>query len=151
MDRQPQVVYGTTWRRHSGRRQRAARIARMLRPVAHVLGGLVSTELTAPVGDRWFRPDVGVLLTGDPPLDGVLHRAPPLVVHLGGLLPAEAWLHAGADAVWAIEGGAVRQLTPAGRRTLASDQWLTYPDEPALRLPAGELTGAPVARTRMAV
>lgn len=134
-----QVVYGTSWRRHGHRRQQAARIARMLRPVAHVLGGLVSTELVVPVGDRWHRPDVGVLLDDDQPLDGVLPCAPSLVVRLGGPLPGEAWLRAGARVVWAVEGGTVWQLTRRHRKVMSNGEWLSHPGELALRLPAREL------------
>lgn len=139
MHERQHVVYGTSWRRHGYRRQRAARIARMLRPVAHVLGGLVSTELAVPVGDQWHRPDVGVVLGDDPPLDGVLSRAPSLVVRLGGPLPGEAWLRAGADVVWAVEGGTVWQLTRRWRKALSAGEWLVHPDELALCLPVIEL------------
>lgn len=145
------VVYGTSWRRHGERRQRAARIARMLRPVAHVIGGLVSTELTVPYRGRWFRPDVGVLLTAEHPVDGVLARAPSLVVRLGDPLPADAWLRAGADAVWALEGGTVWELSPTHRRVLTPDEWLTHPGELALRLPARELVGEPSPHARVEV
>lgn len=143
------VVYGTSWRRHGDRRQRAARIARMLRPVAHVIGGLVSTELTVPYRGRWFRPDVGVLLNADHPIDGVLAHAPSLVVRLGDPLSAEAWLQAGADAVWAVEGGTVWELSRSRRRVLTSDEWLTHPGELALRLPARELVGEPIPHARV--
>jgi hypothetical protein len=123
----------------------------MLRPVAHVIGGLVSTELTVPYRGRWFRPDVGVLLTAEHPVDGVLARAPSLVVRLGDPLPAEAWLRAGADAVWAVEGGTVWELSPARRRVLRPDEWLTHPGELALRLPARELVGEPSPHARVEV
>jgi hypothetical protein len=145
------VVYGASWRRHGERRQRAARIARMLRPVAHVIGGLVSTELAVPYCGRWFRPDVGVLLTAEYPTDGVLARAPSLVVRLGEPLSADAWLQAGAHAVWAVEGGTVWELSPARRRVLTPDQWLIHPDELALRLPAQELVGEPSSHARVEV
>lgn len=141
--RKPQhVIYGTSWRRHGDRRQRAARIARMLRPVAHVLGGLVSAELAVPVGDQWYRPDVGVVLSDEQPLDGVLSRAPSLVVRLGGPLSGEAWLRAAADVVWAVEGGTVWQLTRRRRKALSADEWLVHPDELALRLPVIELASS---------
>jgi hypothetical protein len=123
----------------------------MLRPVAHVIGGLVSTELTVPYCGRWFRPDVGVLLTAEHPVDGVLARAPSLVVRLGDPLPADAWLRAGADAVWAVEGGTVWELSPARRRVLTPDEWLTHPGELALRLPARELVGEPSPHARVDV
>jgi hypothetical protein len=139
MCEQQRVVYGTSWRRHGHRRQCAARIARMLRPVAHVLGGVVSTELTVPVDGRWYRPDVGVLLDRDQPLDGVLRSAPSLVVRLGDPLSGETWLRAGADVVWAVEGGTVWELTHARRRARSAGEWLTHPDELALRLSAREL------------
>jgi hypothetical protein len=136
------VVYGASWRRHGERRLRAARIARMLRPVVHTIGGLVSTELTVPYRGRWFRPDVGVLLSGKHPIDGVLRRAPSLVVRLGDPLSAAAWLHAGADVVWAVEGGTLWELTSERRRVLTPDEWLTHPGEVALRFPARELCGS---------
>jgi hypothetical protein len=136
------VVYGASWRRHGERRLRAARIARVLWPAVRTLGGLVSTELTVPFRGRWFRPDVGVLLTGDHPTDGVLTRAPSLVVRLGDPLSAAAWLHAGADVVWAVEGGTIWELTARQRRVLTPDEWLTHPREVALRLPARELCGS---------
>jgi hypothetical protein len=123
----------------------------MLRPVAHVIGGLVSTELTVPYCGRWFRPDVGVLLTAEHPVNGVLARAPSLVVRLGDPLPADAWLRAGADAVWAVEGGTVWELSPARRRVLTPDEWLTHPGELALRLPARELVGEPSPHARVDV
>lgn len=145
------VVYGTSWRRHGARRQHAARLARMLRPAAHVLGGLVSTELIVPFGGRWYRPDVGVLLTGDHPADGVLSCAPPLVVRLGDPLSGEAWLRAGARTVWALEGGTVWQLTRGRRHALQAGQWLTHPDEPALRMAASELATETSRATRVAV
>lgn len=138
-------VYGTSWRRHSERRLRAARIARLLRPVTHVMGGLVSTELAVPVRGHWHRPDVGVLLGGDIPLDGVLHRAPMLVVRLGEPVPAAAWVAAGAAAVWAWEAGEVVEVTRRHRRRLEAGQWLEHPNEPALRMPASEV-GAVAAR-----
>jgi hypothetical protein len=143
-----QAVYGASWRRHGERRLRAARIARLLRPVVHLLGGLVSTEFTVPYRGRWFRPDVGVLLTTDHPLDGVLERAPSLVVRLGDPLSAMAWLQAGADAVWAVEGGTVWELSSGRRRVLTPDDWLTHPGEVALRLPALELRGSRSHETR---
>lgn len=146
------VVYGASWRRQGDRRQRAARIARMLRPVTHVLGGIVSTELTVPYRGQWFRPDVGVLLRAhDVPLDGVLTGAPSLVVRLGDPLSADVWLRAGADVVWAVEGGTVWLVTGRRRRALAPDAWLTHPGELALRLPARELVGEPTRRARVAV
>jgi hypothetical protein len=145
----PQVVYGTSWRRHGDRRLRAARIARMLRPAAHLAGGLVSTELAVPYRDAWFRPDVGVLLAPDHPVDGVLNQAPTLVVRLGEPLSAEAWLQAGAGVVWAVEAGTVWELSRKKRRVLGPDDWLTHPDEVALRLAARELAGEPTPRTRL--
>jgi hypothetical protein len=146
-----QAVYGASWRRHGERRLRAARIARVLRPSVHAVGGVVSTELTVPYRGRWFRPDVGVLLTAEPPLDGVLERAPSLVVRLGDPLSAAAWLQAGADVVWAVEGGTVWELSSRHRRVLTPDDWLTHPGELALRLPARELVGEPTPRTRVGV
>ena len=149
MHRTPHRVYGPSWRTHGQRRQRAARIARLLRPVAHLLGGVVSTELTVPVGERWYRPDVGVVLDDRHPLDGVLDAAPSLVVRLGGPLSGEAWLDAGADVVWAVEAGAVWQLTTATRRVLPPAAWLTHPDELALRMAVRELVDErAVPRTR---
>lgn len=142
-------VYGTSWRRHGGRRQRAARIARMLRPTAHALGGLVSTELIVPYDGRWYRPDVGVVVGVDPSHDGVLERAPALVVCLGGPLWGADWLRAGAGAVWARAGDGVEQLTRHGVRRMSRGQWLTHPDEPALRLPADELSAGPLADARI--
>ncbi len=142
-------IRGASWRFHGERRLRAERIARLLRPVTHVLGGLVSTELAVPYQGRWYRPDVGVLLGDETPHDGVLSRAPLLVVRLGGPLPAPAWLSAGAGAVWAAGDGAVHELTCRGGRTLQRDQWLAHPDEPALRLPAVELLEPPAADARI--
>jgi hypothetical protein len=139
-------VYGTSWRRHGARRQRAARVARLLRPAAHVLGGLVSNELTVPFRGCWYRPDVGVVFGPDVPLDGVLARGPSLVVRLGGPLSAREWLDTGARTVWTVDdGGAVSQLTGIRLRHLAAHEWLEHPDEPALRLPAAELTGRAAA------
>jgi len=149
MQRTPDLVYGTSWRRHGDRRQRAARIARLLRPAAHVLGGTVSTELTVPYRQQWYRPDVGVVLGPELPLDGVLTRAPSLIVTLGGPLPAEAWLEAGARVVWAVTDDGVCQLSRTQRRVLRPDQWLEHPGELALRLPAEHLAGEPVGRTRL--
>jgi hypothetical protein len=143
------VVYGASWRRNGDRRQHAARIARMLRPPIHAIGGVVSTELTVPYRGQWFRPDVGVLLTPDHPSDGVLASAPSLVIRLGNPLSGDAWLQAGADAVWAIEGGTVWELTTSHRRMLAADEWLRHPDEVVLRLPAYELAGEPIPRARV--
>jgi hypothetical protein len=142
-------VYGTSWRRHSERRQRAARIARMLRPAAHALGGLVSTELIVPYAGRWYRPDVGVVLDADPPIDGVLGVAPALVVCLGGPLRGADWLRAGAGAVWDCDDDVVALLTRRGVRRMSRGQWLTHPDEPALRLAADELTAGPLADARI--
>lgn len=144
-------IYGTSWRRHGARRQQAARIARLLRPVAHVLGGLVSTELTVPYRGRWYRPDVGVLLGDDLPPDGVLTRAPALVVRLGDPLSGTAWLEAGAGAVWAREDDGIHELARRSRRLVADEEWLQHPDEPALRLPASELRAMPRARAQRAV
>jgi hypothetical protein len=149
MQRTPELVYGTSWRRHGERRQRAARIARLLRPAAHVLGGLVSTELAVPYRQQWYRPDVGVVLGSQVPLDGVLPRAPSLVVTLGGPLPPDAWLEAGARVVWARTDDGVYQLSRSERRLLHPDQWLEHPEELALRLPADHLAGEPSGRTRL--
>ena len=103
-------------------------------------------------GQHWFRPDVGVLLARDGmPLDGVLQRAPSLVVRLGPPLAADAWLRAGADVVWAYEGDAVWEVTRRRRRMLTPDVWLTHPSELALRMPARELLPQPVRRARVAV
>lgn len=132
-------VLGPTWRHHGARRTRGARIARLLRPVAHLMGGLVSTELVVSVRGRWHRPDTGVLLHGPIPLDGVLRRAPLLVVRLGGPLRAAEWRAAGARAVWAWEDGHVVAVDRDGRRVVEPGAWLTHPDEPALRLAADEL------------
>lgn len=133
-------VYGTSWRKHGPRRSQAARIARLLRPVAHLMGGLASTELIIPYRRRWYRPDVGVAIGGASTCDGVLPRAPMLVVRLGGPLPAEAWLHAGARVVWAWDDdGEVVELVKGGRRSLERGAWFAHPDEPALRLAADEL------------
>lgn len=138
-------VYGTSWRRHGERRQRAARIARMLRQAAHARGGLVSTELIVPYRGRWYRPDVGVVIDPDPPHDGVLSGAPALVVCLGGPLRGADWLQAGADAVWLGERDVVEQLTRRDARRMWRGQWLVHPDEPALRLAADELAAGPLA------
>ena len=143
------VVYGASWRRHGERRLRAARIARLLRPAAHTAGGLVSTELTVPFRGRWFRPDVGVLLSLEHPVDGVLTRAPTLVVRLGDPLSADAWLQAGADVVWAVEGGSIWEVSATRRRLVAAEEWLGCPGEPALRLRACELVGEPTPRARV--
>lgn len=144
-------VYGTSWQRHGARRQRAARVARLLRPAAHVLGGLVSTELVVPTCGAWYRPDVGVVLGRHAPLDGVLGRGPSLVVRLGGPLSAEAWLATGASTVWTVDDdGDAWQLTARGLRRLEPRQWLEHPDEPALRLPAEEVTGPVRPRGRAA-
>lgn len=145
-------VYGTSWRRHGERRQRAARIARALRPAAHARGGLVSTELIVPYAGRWYRPDVGVVLGAEPPHDGVLDAAPALVVRLGGPLPGADWLRAGAAAVWDAHGddeGVVVQLTRRGVQRMSRGAWLVHPDEPALRLAADELIGGIRADARI--
>jgi hypothetical protein len=153
MARRPQPgepVYGTSWRRHGARRSRAARIARLLRPVAHLMGGFASTELIVPHRRRWYRPDVGVVIGGEPVADGVLARAPMLVVRLGGPLPAEAWLAAGARVVWARDDeGAVVDVRRDGRRHVAHGEWLAHPDEPALRLAADELRAPAGADARI--
>lgn len=143
-------IHGPSWRRHGHRRRRAVRIAWELRPVAHVLGGLVSTELAVRYRGLWYRPDVGVLLGDAVPLDGVLLRAPMLVVSLGGPLSGAAWQAAGAAVVW-VRGsdGAICELSRGHRRTLARGEWLTHPHEPALRLPAVELQTEPVADARI--
>ena len=143
------VVYGASWRRQGDRRQCAARIARMLRPVVHAVGGVVSTEFTVPYRGEWFRPDVGVLLTPDHPIDGVLASSPSLVIRLGNPLSADAWLQAGADVVWALEGGTVWELSARHRRMLTPEEWLRHPTEVALRLPAHELAGEPTPRARV--
>lgn len=138
--RRGEPVYGTSWRRHGPRRSQAARIARLLRPVAHLMGGLVSTELVIPYRKRWYRPDVGAVIGVEPTCDGVLPRAPMLVVRLGGPLPAEAWLDAGAGAVWAWDDDRdVVELVRGRRRVVVRGTWLAHPDEPALRLAADEL------------
>lgn len=132
-------VLGPTWRRHGARRTRAARIARLLRPVTHLMGGVVSTELAVAHRGGWYRPDVGVLLHTDVPIDGVLRRAPMLVVRLGGPLTAQAWARAGARAVWAWQDDDVVELLRGRTRVLDRGAWLAHPDEPALRLAADEL------------
>lgn len=141
-------VHGPSWRHHGDRRRHAVRIAWKLRPVTHILGGLVSTELTVRHRDRWYRPDVGVLLGGAVPTDGVLTRAPMLVVCLGGPLSGADWLAAGAAAVWACDDGVVvRELSRHGRRVVERDGWLTHPDEAALLLTATQLRTEPAAPT----
>lgn len=114
------------------------RIARLLRPAAHVRGGVVSTELTVCCDGEWYRPDVGVVF-GACPADGILDRASGLIVRLGGPLPATAWLAAGAAVVWSVDDRVVTQRSAAGAVTMARGAWLIHPDEPALRLPAAEL------------
>ena len=146
---QGKPIHGPSWRRHGARRQRAARIARALRPVAHALGGLVSTELSVPFNGRWYRPDVGVMLDDPQPSDGVLDRAPALVVSLGGPLRGQEWLHAGAGAVWACDDDVVTELSRQGLRRLGPGQWLTHPAHPALRLAADDLAAGPVADARI--
>ena len=143
------IVRGASWRRDGDRRQRAARIARVLRPMAHMLGAVVSTELAVPLRGGWYRPDVGVLSDGDGLRDGVLPGPPPLVVCLGGPIPARAWLHAGADVVWALIDDTAWQLTYRRLRVVGADEWLRHPWEPSLRMLARELTGGTARRTRM--
>lgn len=139
-------VYGPSWRHHGDRRRHAVRIAWKLRPVTHILGGLVSTELTVRHRDRWYRPDVGVLLRGAVPTDGVLTRAPMLVVCLGGPLSGADWLAAGAGAVWACDDGeVVHELSRRGQRVVERDGWLTHPDDAALLLSATQLRTEPTA------
>jgi hypothetical protein len=92
-----------------------------------------------------------VLLGGEMSSDGVLTRAPMLVVRLGGPLSGETWLAAGARAVWACEDDAVWELTRGRQRALTRDEWLTHPDEAALRLPAAELRRTPAADARVGV
>jgi hypothetical protein len=123
----------------------------MLRPLVQAAGGIVSTEFSVPYRGQWFRPDVGVLLSDVAPLDGVLTRAPALVVRLGDPLSADAWLRAGAGAVWALEAGTVWEVSHRHRRVLDAGAWLTHPDELTLRLPARELAGEPSRRARIAV
>jgi hypothetical protein len=132
-------VYGPSWRRHGDRRQVAARVARSLRPVAHMLDAVVSTELVMAVGGCWYRPDVGVVAADAVTHDGVVTDAPDLVVCLGGPLTARDWLAAGALAVWARCGEGVEQVTRRGVQRLGSHHWLVHPDEPALRLAAADL------------
>ncbi|CAN5921247.1 hypothetical protein BH23ACT10_BH23ACT10_28970 [soil metagenome] len=135
-----EAVHGPSWRHHGDRRRHAVRIAWKLRPVTHVLGGLVSTELSVRYRDRWYRPDVGVLLGGAIPETGTMARAPMLVVCLGGPLSGADWLAAGAGAVWVCDDGAVvRELSRRGPRVVAGDGWLTHPDEAALLLSATHL------------
>lgn len=143
------AAIGPSWRRHGVRRTRGARIARLLRPVAHLMGGLASTELAVSLGGRWHRPDVGVVLHAPIPVDGVLRRAPLLVVRLGGPPTAADWLGAGARAVWAWEGGRVVELRRDGRRIVDPGVWLVHPDEPALRLAGDELRPPSWADARM--
>jgi hypothetical protein len=117
--------------------------------VAHVLGGLVSTELAVRYRGRWYRPDVGVVLD-DPPVDGVLCRAPTLVVCLGGPLTGRDWVRAGADVVWSCDDEVtVVQLTRRGSTPLAWGQWLAHPAVPALRIAARELAAGPAADARI--
>jgi hypothetical protein len=142
-------VYGPSWRRHGGRRQVAARVARSLRPVAHLLGAVVSTELTMLFRDHWYRPDVGVVAADAVTHDGVVSAAPHLVVCLGGPLTAREWLAAGADAVWARRGDLVEQVTRGGVQRLEPGQWLVHPREPALRLAASDLAPGVPADARV--
>lgn len=142
-------IIGASWRRHGERRQRAARVARALRPAAHARGGVVSTELVVPYAGRWYRPDVGVVLGSDPPHDGVLAGAPALVVRLGGPLRAVDWLDAGAAAVWHCDEDGVAQLTRSGVERMSHGQWLVHPGEPALRIAAAELAVATPADARI--
>ncbi|HEX6256828.1 MAG TPA: hypothetical protein VFZ70_13565 [Euzebyales bacterium] len=132
-------VYGPSWRRHGGRRQVAARVARSLRPVAHLLGAVVSTELVMPFAGHWYRPDVGVVAADAVTHGGVVSSAPHLVVSLGGPLTARDWLAAGADVVWARHGEVVEQLTRGGVHRLEPGQWLVHPHHPTLRLAASDL------------
>lgn len=147
--RQRVIVRGASWRRDGERRQRAARIARVLRPMAHMLGAVASTELVVPLRGGWYRPDVGVLSDAGGLRDGMLTGPPPLVVWLGGPISARTWLHAGADVVWALLDDTAWQLTYRRQRAVAADEHLRHPWEPSLRMLASELTGAPVRRTRM--
>lgn len=142
-------VVGTSWRRHGARRQRAARIARLLRPTAQLLGGVVSTELAVPHEGRWYRPDVGVHPADQVPPSGVLTRAPVLVVRLGGPLTARDWMAAGAGVVWTVDAGVVSQMTRRGVRRPRRDGWLRHPDEPALRLAVAEMADVPPADSRI--
>lgn len=142
-------VLGTSWRRHPGRRQRAARIARTLRPAAQLLGGVVSTELIVPFGDRWYRPDVGVVAAEDDVADdGVVTAATQLVVCLGGPLTPRQWLSSGARVVWAVADGGAQALTRRGVQRVAADAWLVHPDEPSLRLAVAHLAPDPPADAR---
>lgn len=150
------VVLGPTWRRHGERRRRAARVARLLRPVANVLGLTVSTELAVASSGRWYRPDVGVVDSARVGVDGWLASAPPLVVVLGGPLTARDWMRAGAVVVWAHEpsgpDGVARllQWSARGSRERSPREWFEHPGEPALRVAAGELL-PPVGVRRVAV
>lgn len=142
-------VVATSWRRHGPRRQRAARIARLLRPTAHLLGALVSTELTVPHDGRWYRPDVGVQPADKVPPSGVLACAPVLVVRLGGPLTARDWMAAGASVVWTVDDGIVMQVTRAGVRRPRRGGWLRHPTEPALRLAVAEMADVQSADSRI--
>lgn len=143
------IVYGASWRRHAPRRLQAARIARLLLPIVERNGGTVSTEFTVEVGGRWYRPDVGALLDCEPPLDGILARAPELIVSLGGPLSAQAWLDAGAVAVWWASDGAPTVISARGD-TAPEEGWLTLPGWPTVRLLAAELRVGTLPRTRRA-
>lgn len=143
------AVVGTSWRRHGHRRQRAARIARLLRPTAHLLGGLVSTEVIVPYAGRWYRPDVVVHPADEVPPTGVLARAPVLVVRLGGPLTARDWMAVGASVVWSVDDGVVSQVTRSGVRYHRSGEWLRHPDEPALRLAVAEMVDDRPADSRI--
>lgn len=124
----------------------AGRIARLLLPASTSVGGFVSTELGVRLsGRRLAWPDVA-LACREPPADGRLDRPPELVV----LLPAgptgmaaDAWLVAGASAVWSVGAETVVEHTRTGgacRR--AAGEWAEVPGLPEVRLPVARLLEA---------
>lgn len=120
-------------------------MARLLLPASTVVGGFVSTECSVRLRGGLAWPDVA-LACREPPVDGRLQRPPELVV----LLPtgptsmaADAWLVAGASAVWCVGTDAVVEHSRAsGARRRAAGEWAEVPGLPEVRLPVARLLEA---------
>lgn len=122
------------------RQRLAARIARVLAPVAQAAGAWVSAEALVRLErnpDTALRPGV-VVVRGDAPYDGVVDEGVLLVVELDEER-LEVWRDAGMGAVWLPRPRGVVVAAGAATRVVGADATLLLPGGDGGGVAAGDL------------
>lgn len=123
---------------HNASRANAARIARLLRPGAHAAGGWVSCEAVVRTAAGALLDPAVVVVSGEPPYDGIVEDGVLLVVETDADLAAR-WDATAAGTVWAPSADGAVIVHGGISRRVAADGQLTVAGHPLLVIPAAAL------------